>query len=140
MGAHSFTAQPTSGLLQRKVPYRAVFAQTTDAEPAGVSDHLSAAKFLGERLRELRQRHGLTQEQAAALCGMGYKYYQMVEWGRKKLRLDTMARIASAYHLDVWDLVQQKGVPPSRVEKKREVVSAPHRPKRARGRPKKRKL
>lgn len=114
--------------------------QTADAEPSGVSDHFAAAKFLGERLRELRQRHALTQEQAAALCGMGYKYYQMVEWGRKNLRLDTMARIASAYHLEVWDLVQQKGLPPSRVEKKREVVSAPHRPKRSRGRPKKRKL
>ena len=118
-----------------RVVYRAVFARAGDAEPARVSDHLAAAKFLGERLRELRQRHALTQEQAAALCGMEYKYYQMVEWGRKNLRLDTMARIAGAYHLEVWDLVQQRGIPASRVERVREIVSAPHRPSRPRGRP-----
>lgn len=100
-----------------------------------VSDHLAAAKFLGERLRELRSRHELTQEQAAALCGMEYKYYQMVEWGRKNLRLDTIARISSAYHLDVWDLVQRDGLPPSQIKKLPEVVAAPHRPPRPRGRP-----
>lgn len=120
-----------------RVFYRAVFARAGDAEPAKVSDHLAAAKFLGERLRELRQRHALTQEQAAALCGMEYKYYQMVEWGRKNVRLDTMARISRAYHLKVWDLVQQEGLPPSRVERIPEVVSAPHRPPRPRGRPRK---
>jgi DNA-binding XRE family transcriptional regulator len=120
-----------------RVFYRAVFARAGDAEPASVSDHLAAAKFLGERLRELRQRHALTQEQAAALCGMEYKYYQMVEWGRKNVRLDTMARISRAYHLKVWDLVQHGGLPPSRVERIPEVVSAPHRPPRPRGRPRK---
>ena len=92
-----------------------VFAE--DAEPARVSDHLAAAKFLGERLRELRHRHGLTQEQAAALCSMEYKYYQMVEWGRMNLRLDTMAQLASAYHLEIWDLVQQAGLPASRIKR-----------------------
>ena len=103
-----------------------------------MSDHLAAAKFFGERLRELRQRHALTQEQAAALCGMEYKYYQMVEWGRKNLRLDTMARLASAYHLEVWDLVQRESLPPSRVKKVRAVVAPPHRPALPRGRPRKR--
>ena len=100
-----------------------------------MSDHLAAAKFLGERLRDLRQRHGLTQEQAAALCGVEYKYYQMIEWGRKNLRLDTMARIAGAYHLEIWDLVQKAGLPPTRVKKVAQVVPAPHRPARPRGRP-----
>ena len=112
-----------------------MFASFADAELAGVSDHLSAAKFLGERLRELRLRHDLTQEQAAALCGMEYKYYQMVEWGRKNLRLDTIARLASAYHLEVWDLVQHAGLPRSRVKKAAKVAPAPHRPARPRGRP-----
>jgi transcriptional regulator with XRE-family HTH domain len=104
-----------------------------------VSDHPAAAKFFGERLRELRQRHALTQEHAAALCGMEYKYYQMVEWGRKNLRLDTMARIASAYHLEIWDLVQRDGLPPSQIDRIPEVGSAPHRLARLRGRPRKTK-
>ena len=111
-----------------------VFVSAEEAEPAKVPDHLDAAKFLGDRLRELRQRHELTQEQAAALIGMEYKYYQMIEWGRKNLRLDTIARIANAYHLEVWDLVQHTGLPPSRVKRMRQVVPAPHRPARPRGR------
>ena len=102
-----------------------------------MSDHLAAAKLFGERLRELRQRHELTQEQAAALCGMEYKYYQKIEWGRKNLRLDTMARIAHAYHLKVWDLFQHTGLPPSHTRKVAQVVPAPHRPARPRGRPRK---
>jgi hypothetical protein len=68
---------------------------------------------------------------------MEYKYYQMVEWGRKNVRLDTMARISRSYHLNVWDLVQHGGLPPSRVERIPEVVAAPHRPPRPRGRPRK---
>ena len=116
-----------------------VFVSAEDAEPAEVPNHLAAARFLGERLRELRQRHGLTQEQAAALIGMEYKYYQMIEWGRKNLRLDTMARIANAYHLDVWDLVQRAGLPPSRVKGIPQVVPAPHRPARPPGHPRNRK-
>lgn len=120
-----------------RVVYRAVFARAGDAEPARVSDHLAAAKFLGERLRELRQRHALTQEQAAALCGMEYEYYQMVEWGRNSVRLDTMTRISRAYHLKVCDLVQEEGLPPSRVVRIPEVVSALHRLPRPRGRPRK---
>jgi len=111
-----------------------VFVLAADAEPVRVPDRPAAAKFLGERLRELRLRHGLTQEQAAALIGMEYKYYQMIEWGRKNLRLDTMTRIANAYSLEVWDLVQYTGLPASRVKKVRQVVPAPHRPDRPRSR------
>lgn len=100
-------------------------------------DHLAAAKFFGERLRELRQRHDLTQEQAAELCGMEYKYFQMVEWGRKNLRLDTMARIAAAFRLEVWDMVQHSGLPISRIKKVPKAAVSTHLPPRPRGRPRK---
>ena len=66
---------------------------------------------------------------------MEYKYYQMVEWGRKNLRLDTMTRIANAYGVEIWDLVQSGGLPPTHVERVPEVGAAPHRPSRLRGRP-----
>lgn len=115
--------------------YNAVFGQSREAEVTTVSDHLTAAKFLGERLRELRRRHSLTQEQAATLCGMEYKYYQMIEWGRKNLRLDTIARLANAYGLNAWDLVQRDGIPQTHVLLVPKVVSAPHRPPSPRGRP-----
>ena len=46
-----------------------------------------------------------------------------------------MARIAEAYHLEIWDLVQRRGIPASRIKRTPEVVAAPHRPARGRGRP-----
>ena len=137
-GGGTFIANAFETFVRRnaRVCFSMVFDCAEDAEPAEVSDHLEAARFLGERIRELRRTHGLTQEQAAALIGMEYKYYQMIEWGRKNLRMDTMARIAKAYHLEVWDLVQHSGLPPSRVKKLRQVVPAPHRPAQPRGRAK----
>ena len=50
--------------------------------------------------------HGLTQEAFAELSGISYKYYQAVEAGRKReLRLSTLERLASAYDLEVWELL-----------------------------------
>ncbi len=58
------------------------------------------------RLRELREAHGLTQEAFAERSGISYKYYQAVEAGRKReLRLSTLERLASAYGLEVWQLL-----------------------------------
>lgn len=58
------------------------------------------------RLRELRRANGLTQEAFAELAGMGYKYYQAVEAGRKKeLRISTLEKLASAYKIELWELL-----------------------------------
>ena len=62
---------------------------------------------LVRRLRELRKANGLTQERFAERAGMSYKYYQAVEAGRKaELRLSTLERLASAYDLEVWQLLR----------------------------------
>lgn len=59
-----------------------------------------------KRLRDLRKAHGLTQEAFAEMAGMSYKYYQAVEAGRKvELRFSTLERLASAYGLEVWELL-----------------------------------
>lgn len=59
-----------------------------------------------KRLRELRKREGLTQEQFAERAGMSYKYYQALEAGRKRaLRLSTLGKLASAYGIEVWQLL-----------------------------------
>ena len=58
------------------------------------------------RLKRLRQRHALTQEMFAELSGMSYKYYQAIEAGRKReLRLSTLERLASAYGIEVYQLL-----------------------------------
>ena len=62
--------------------------------------------LLLKRLKGLRERFGLTQEKFAELSGISYKYYQQIEAGRKPdLRLSTLERLASAYHLEAWELL-----------------------------------
>ena len=59
-----------------------------------------------ERLRALREHHGLTQEEFAEISGMSYKHYQAVEAGRKPdLRLSTLERLAGAYGIEVAELL-----------------------------------
>jgi transcriptional regulator with XRE-family HTH domain len=59
-----------------------------------------SSEILCRNLVYLRDKHGLTQEQAAAQIGMEYKYYQHVETGRRsRVRLDTLDKLAAAYGL-----------------------------------------
>jgi Predicted transcriptional regulators len=58
------------------------------------------------RLRQLRKRRGWTQEQAAEICGVGYKLYQLYELGVKRNPgLLTLEKIADGYDLDVSELL-----------------------------------
>lgn len=62
-----------------------------------------------ERLRALREQHGLTQEDFAEIAGMSYKHYQAIEAGRKPdLRLSTLERLALAYRIDVAELLGKR--------------------------------
>jgi transcriptional regulator with XRE-family HTH domain len=67
---------------------------------------ISTIKRLLERLRALREVHGLTQEQFSEISGIAYKYYQAIEAGRKPdLRLSTLERLARSYGLEVHQLL-----------------------------------
>ena len=66
----------------------------------------NALKRFLSRLRELRNRHNLTQEQFSELTGISYKYYQALEAGRKQeIRLSTVQRIADVYGVEVYELL-----------------------------------
>lgn len=61
---------------------------------------------LASRLRRLRQRHALTQEQFAESIGLNYKFYQQIEAGRKKqIWLETVERLATGFGLEPWQLL-----------------------------------
>jgi transcriptional regulator with XRE-family HTH domain len=63
-------------------------------------------RLLAERLRQLRYRQGLTQEQFAEAAGISYKFYQQIESGRKKqLWLETVERLAVGFGLEAWQLL-----------------------------------
>ena len=60
------------------------------------------------RLKDLRKKAGLTQEQFAEHAGMSYKYYQQIEAGRKAdLRLSTLERLAKAHRIKLSRLLEE---------------------------------
>ena len=62
--------------------------------------------LIAERLRALRLRHGITQEEAADLMALSLRFYQLLESGRKKqIWLETVERAATAYGLAACDLI-----------------------------------
>jgi transcriptional regulator with XRE-family HTH domain len=61
---------------------------------------------IATRIRQLRQRHRLTQEEFAQLAGFSFKFYQQLESGRKKqIWLETVERLAKAYGVEAWQML-----------------------------------
>lgn len=59
-----------------------------------------------DRVRQLREQRGLSQEAFAEHAAISYKYYQAIEAGRKRdLRLSTLERLAKAHGIEVWELL-----------------------------------
>jgi len=58
------------------------------------------------RLRELRKLYGLSQEKFSEISGFSYKFYQLIEIGKKNdLRLSSLERLAEAYSIEVHELL-----------------------------------
>ncbi len=61
---------------------------------------------LAKRLKDLREKHGLTQEEAARKCHMEYKYYQRYESSKPRdMRLSTLEKIARGFDIKPSDLI-----------------------------------
>ena len=67
--------------------------------PRGVSPEISA------RLRELRERHELTQSQAAEIAGLKDKQYWSLENARSAPSLESLLRLSKRYRVSLDDLV-----------------------------------
>ena len=64
------------------------------------------------RVKELREARGLSQEAVAEKAGLGYKYYQHVESGRRRdIRLSTIEKLAKACGLELWELLNLDATP-----------------------------
>lgn len=71
-----------------------------------------ATKLLA-RVKELREARGLSQEAFAEKTGLGYKYYQHVEAGRRRdIRLSTLEKLAKACGLKPCELIDFDVKPP----------------------------
>jgi transcriptional regulator with XRE-family HTH domain len=71
----------------------------------------TATKLLA-RVKAFREAHGLSQEAFAEKAGLGYKYYQHVESGRRRdIRLSTIEKLAKACGLELWELLHPDTAP-----------------------------
>lgn len=58
----------------------------------------------GQRIRQLRKEHGLTQEQLAEKTGLHHNYIGMVERGERNLALVNIEIFAKAFDLSLSEL------------------------------------
>ncbi len=70
------------------------------------SDSQPAAEDLGRRVRALRLRRFLTQEQLADASGIGRATIARLEAGRSTPHLGTVKALASALHVEPEELVR----------------------------------
>ncbi len=64
---------------------------------------------LGRKLRELRQKRGISQEVLAALAGLNRNYVNQVELGRRNVSIVNLAKLADALGVDLAALVRGIG-------------------------------
>lgn len=64
---------------------------------------------LGRAIREKRKRDGLTQTQAAALCGVGVRFLSEVERGKATVTLDKLLLVVNGMGMEL--SFGMKGVP-----------------------------
>lgn len=65
-------------------------------------------KKFGDRIKELREKHKLTQEDLADMVEVDRSYMGFVERGQKNPTLDKLRLIAKAFHISLSELF--KGV------------------------------
>lgn len=85
---------------------------------------------ISPRLKELRKKTKLTQEEFAEHAGINYKFYQQLEAGRRKLvRIDTVQRICQAYGIELWQFFHPE-IPKFTLNVKKRINSSPHNQRR----------
>lgn len=60
----------------------------------------------GQRLKELRQKTGLSQEKFALKINMDRTYYASVEAGRRNISLENMKKIADGFGVSLSQLFE----------------------------------
>ena len=61
-------------------------------------------RAMGKRIKIVRQRSGLTQDQLAELVGLSPKYISGIERGVENPTMDILLRIAKALEVEPYDL------------------------------------
>lgn len=64
----------------------------------------SQSKRLGKRLRELREKKGITQEELALKAGLNRAYTGYIERGERNPSTETLSKIARALKIPLHEL------------------------------------
>ena len=83
-----------------------------------------SSKFLADRLRELRDRHGLTQAALAEILQIPERNYQRFESGGRDVKLSTLEKLAAPFGLEGRQLLADE-IPITRMQQA--PAKAPHR-------------
>ena len=59
---------------------------------------------IGDRIRELRKKTGLSQEKFAAKIGMDRTYYASVELGKRNISVINLEKIAKGLNISLCDM------------------------------------
>ena len=82
--------------------------RSEELEPAATPDRSQRAKellqALARRLRTLRERQGLTQEDFAARCGISVSFASLLERGERSPSYETLMQVAKALEVPVQEL------------------------------------
>jgi transcriptional regulator with XRE-family HTH domain len=62
-------------------------------------------RFVGQRIRTIRAKKGITQDQLAELAGLNRVHLYRLENGRQSMTLNTLKIIADALEVGVRDLI-----------------------------------
>ena len=75
---------------------------------------------IGNRLLAIRKRLGLTQSEAAELCGLSGRAYADIERGEVNMRIQTVQRICRAFHITPDEILTAENEPLARLPPKGE--------------------
>jgi len=56
---------------------------------------------IGDQLRQLRKKRGLTQSELALQTGLSYSFINQVERGKQSVRLDSLSRLAAVFGFEI---------------------------------------
>lgn len=71
-----------------------------------MQDPVAVRKKLGERVRALRQKRGLSQEQFAHESGLGRSFAGSIERGERDVRITTLCKLAGFFGVSLAQLLR----------------------------------
>jgi transcriptional regulator with XRE-family HTH domain len=71
-----------------------------------MQDLLQVKIKLGERVRSLREKRGLSQEDLAHETGFGRSFMSAIERGKKDVRISTLVKLATIFKVSLSQLLR----------------------------------